>query len=197
MEKKEVSFWRSVQSLPGSDILGWVTISAVVVGVGGGTLLLANTQVPDRVAIAGDFIALIAPLLGVVFAAFALVIALFSDEYLELLEDTGEGVVAFLRPFLVAIGLQVGTLLLTFIYRSGAAALAVADTWGSKAEVGLFLAMTALVVMALLDVLALAKNVMLHGLLRAKDARVRRLERESKAAQLDERRRRQSRSGGN
>lgn len=189
MDRKDVSFWGAVRRLPGTDIFGWVTVTSVVLGVGGGTFLLANTRVPQRVAITGDFLVIVAPLLGVVFAAFALVIALFSDEYLELLSEGQDGVVTFLRPFMVAIGLQVGALVATIVYRAGAESIAPVGDWGSKVEVGAFLVTSTLVFTALLDVLALAKNVMLHGMTRAEDARVRKMEAAAEARRLDDHRR--------
>ena len=188
MARPEISFWRSVRGLPGTDLLGWVTGWSLLIGIPGGVALLASTEAGRRVSIAGDFLVLTAPLLGVVFAAFALVIALFSDDYLVLLEESEEGTTGFLRPFLVAIGLQVGALLTVLTYRAGSAALVSAGVWGSRIEVGLFLVMVTLVAMALLDVLALAQNVMLHGLARARSARIRRLEDDAKASRLDHRR---------
>lgn len=73
---------------------------AIVIGIGGGVALLARTTVGNRTSIAGDVLIVIGPLLGVVFGAFALVIALFSDSYLRLLNEVEDGVAAFLRPFL-------------------------------------------------------------------------------------------------
>ena len=169
MERK-FGFWRSLRRLSGEDIFSLELLAAILIGVGGGTGLLTKTRAGDRYDIAGDFLIVIGPLLGVVFAAFALVIALLSDSYLIALSESKDGVASFFRPFLVAIGIQVGALLLTIIYRAGL------DYLPSKAEVGLFLVVCFLVVFALLDVVALARNVFAHGVTRGEEAVIRNLE---------------------
>lgn len=172
MKPEKVGFWRSLRNLTGEDIFGPELLGALLIGVGGGTFLLAHTRTMGRVEIAADFLYIIAPLMGVVFAAFALVIALFSDDYIRALNANRDGVAAFLRPFLVTIGLQVGTALLCVAYR------AAAEVVPSKAEVGAWLVLCFLFVFALLDVVALGRAVMLHGITRAKEIEVRDLEAE-------------------
>lgn len=181
-EREKVGFWSSLRKLTGADIFGPELLGALIIGIGGGTVLLAQTQAPRRVEIAADFLYIIAPLLGVVFAAFALVIALFSDDYIRALNANRNGVAAFLRPFLVTIGLQVGAALLAVAYRSGA------DVAPSEVEVGAWLALCFLFVFALLDVVALGRAVMLHGITRAEEIEVRDLEAEAAGKVLPHRR---------
>lgn len=170
MGREKVGFWRSLRKLTGEDIFGPELLGAFFIGIGGGTALLSQTEAPRRVQIAADFLYIVAPLLGVVFAAFALVIALFSDDYLRALNQNRDGVAAFLRPFLVTIGLQVGAALIAVGYRSAA------DLIPSRVEVGTWLVLCFLFVFALLDVVALGRAVMLHGITRAEDIEVRDLE---------------------
>lgn len=170
---KAVGFWRSLRKLSGEDIFGPEVLTALLLGVGGGTALLGQTTSAGRAGIAVDFLYVVAPLLGVVFAAFALVISLFSDDYIRVLNEHPDGVAAFLRPFLVTIGLQVGTVLLAIAYRAGATLVP------SQVEVGTWLALCFLFVFALLDVVALGRGVLLHGVTRAEEIKIRDLEKQS------------------
>ncbi len=139
-------------------------VVALVIGLGGGTALLNSTTAPERIAIVGDSLSLLGVLLGIVFAAFALLIALFSEEYIRLLGKAEGGIMAFLRPFVVAIGWQVTTMFISIGYRAAATDL------DSRAEVGVFLAWAFLFTFALADVVALTRNVTMHGLYRAQMA---------------------------
>ncbi len=170
MDRRKIGFWRSLRKLSGEDIFGPEFLGSLLIGVGGGTALLSYTVTSDRVSIAVDFLYVVAPLLGVVFAAFALVIALFSDDYIRALSQNRDGVIAFLRPFLVTIGVQVGTILIAVAYRASATIIP------SKVEVGAWLLLGFLFVFALLDVVALSRAVILHGLTRADEIEVRDLE---------------------
>lgn len=182
MRREKLGFWRSLRKLSGEDIFGPELLGALVIGVGGGTALLSETIATDRADIAVDFLYVIAPMLGVVFAAFALVIALFSDDYVRALNEHPDGVAAFLRPFLVTIGLQVGTVLLAVAYRSAA------DIVPSEVEVGAWIALCFLFVFALLDVVALGRAVLLHGITRAEEIKVRDLEEKADGKVLPHRR---------
>ena len=167
----KLGFWHSLRRPDGEDILSGELFAALVIGIGGGTALLTQTKVADRVGIVADFFVVIGPLLGVVFAAFALVIALMSDSYLLALNENRKGVSAFLRPFIVSVGILVGALLLTVAYRASAKYLP------SKVEVGVFLLLSFLFVFSLLDIVALARNVLAHGITRGEEAVVRDLAR--------------------
>lgn len=140
-------------------------VIALVFGLGGGIALLGPTSVDERLSLVGDGLNLLGVLLGVVFAAFALLIALFSDDYVRALDKVEGGVISFMRPFMLALGLQVTTVLLTLAYRAGAAHLP------SKGEVGLFLCWAFLLTYVIADVVALGRTVTMHGLARARQLR--------------------------
>ena len=133
----------------------------MVVGVGGGIALLGSLTVGERVNLVGDTLAALGVLLGVVFAAFAVLIAFLSDSYLRLLNKAAGGIIVFLRPFMIAVGCQTTALLLAIAYRAAATDLE------SRVEVGLFLAWAFLFVFSVADVVALARNLSMHGVTRA------------------------------
>lgn len=127
-------------------------------------MLWSRGSLQQRYSLAGDYLQLIGALLGVVFAGFALVIAFLSDDYLRELEGTSEGVVAFLRPFVIATGLQVAVVAGVVLYRGAASEVP------HLVECTAFLVLTMLFMTALFDVLALARTVMFHGIARARRA---------------------------
>jgi hypothetical protein len=135
---------------------------ALVLGVGGGSLLVAWSSKKELAGVVGDGLALTGLLLGLVFAAFSLLIALFSDEYIRLLNKTDGGVAAFLRPYMIAIGLQVTTIFVAIGYRAAYPHM----TYPVAAAI--FLVWAFLFSYVLVDVVALARNVTLHGLYRAR-----------------------------
>ncbi len=139
---------------------------ATLVGVGGGVALHHYIALGDRVGLVGDSLVMVATMLGIVFAAYALLIALFSGEYVLLLSKAKDGVKAFLRPFMLAIGLQVITLMVALGYR------ATATTMPATAEFVVFLVWAFLFVYVMADIVALARNVTMHGLLRAEQIRL-------------------------
>lgn len=145
---------------------------AIVLGLGGGTFLLANTSIANRSLLVADGLTSLGVLLGVVFAAFALVFSQLTDDYLSLLDKTPGGISAFLRPFVFAVGCQVITLFLAMAYRGAAAVIP------SQLEVALFLAWAFLFVYSVVDVVALARNVSMHTLWRTELVRRREAQRE-------------------
>ena len=176
--RREVGFWASVGRLRVGDLWSPEIIGGVLLGVGAGVLAERYTQVDARVTIAGDFMAPAATLIGVVFAALALVVALMSDEYLRMLGSVKGGVLAFLGNFMLVIGLLVGSLLSAVVYRATAARLPTAvEQWAFGALAVLFAVST-------LEVVALTRSVLMHGL-----ARGRLLEVSDLDAQRDQRRR--------
>ena len=129
-----------------------------VIGVGGGSLLVAWSTKRELSAVVGDGLALTGLLLGLVFAAFSLLIALFSDDYIRLLSKAEDGVEAFLRPLLIAIGLQVTAIVVAIGYRAANPHM----TYVVAAA--LFLVWAFLFSFVLVDIVALARNVTLDGL---------------------------------
>jgi len=153
-----------------SDLVAPEVIFGVLIGVGLAVLLGHVGTRADRVSVAGDYLTIAGALLGIVFAGFALVIALMSDEYLRWLDDTSSGVVGFLSPFIVSVGLQVATLLGAILYRSTVGHLPHgADKW-------FFGVVSVLFFTAALDVVALARSVLMHGVARARSLKIRDLE---------------------
>ena len=136
----------------------------MVVGVAGSIFLVKRTDHAARIAFAGDILSLTAALVGVVFAALALVVALLSESYLRLLnsEDGEQGLLAFLSPFMLVIGMQVTTVVGAVAYR------AFASLVPKGLEPWLFGALAALFLMSALEIVALARSVVMHGLARAK-----------------------------
>lgn len=164
--RREVSLARSLAKTD-FGALAWPegTVAAIV-GIGGAIGILSSTDRAARIAVVGDSLSILGVLLGVVFAAFALLIALMSDEYVRLLDKASDGVVAFMRPFMVAIGVQVTTIFLAIGYRATALDL------DSKVEVLAFVVWAFLFTFAVSDVIALTRTIMLHGLTRARLAKL-------------------------
>jgi len=161
VNRHEAAFFTALWRSSLGSLLWPEGTAALVIGVGGGIALHHWVTVKDRVTIVGDSLVLVGALLGVVFAAFALLVALFSDEYVTLLDKAVGGIGAFLRPFILAIGLQVTTLLLSVTY------VAIAKRVPPVAEFTLFLVWGFLFLYVLTDVVALTRNVLMHGLARA------------------------------
>jgi hypothetical protein len=164
--RREVGFWplladQSLRETFGSPEF----LAAVVLGGGGAALMAATTTVDARIAVSGDVLLIAAALLGIVFAALALVVSLFSDSYLRLLNSApGGGIRVFLAPFMIALGLQVGALLGAVTYRAAASLM---PGW---AEAAGFVLLALVFVWAVLDVVALARSVLLHALNRTRQA---------------------------
>ena len=137
-------------------------VVAAVLGFGGSELLVRYGDLELRRSIAADALVVLAPLLGVVLAALTIVIAVSSDDYVRLLSKAEDGVKAFYRPFIVAIGLEISAILLVIGYRASAELLI------SPAESWVFRLSCFLVVFAIVDVLAVGRNVVMHALTRAR-----------------------------
>jgi len=134
----------------------------VLIGAGVATIQMVWGNRDARIALAGDFLSITSALLGVVFAAFALLVAFFSPGYVSLLNAIPSGVKGFLQPFLLAIGVQVALILGVVLYRSLPATV---PDWVS--HIG-FYALSITSAAVLMDVVALARSVLIHGVLRGK-----------------------------
>ncbi|MGN9803049.1 hypothetical protein [Micromonospora sp. L32] len=144
---------------------------AVLLGSTGAVLLILKASLDARVATAGDILTLGSALVGVIFAGFALVIALLSDRYLLLLEKSPNGTRAFLAPFMINIGVQVFVVILSVVYRAAAKSLP------PPAEKVTFVALCILFLYAALNIVALARSVLAHGATRAEQATIDELQR--------------------
>jgi MFS family permease len=153
--------------------------SGVIIGVGLAVTLDLLANRAARASVAGDYLAIAGALLGVVFAGFALVIALFSDNHLRWLEQTDSGVIGFLSPFMVSIGLQVATLVAAVVFR------AIDDQLPRVAEHWYFGVVSVLFFVAALDVIALARSVLMHGVARARELKIQALTAAPKLADDD------------
>jgi hypothetical protein len=179
--RRELGFWRALGSLRLGELLASPEVLwALLLGAGGATGLLFFTHVAERRGMAGDFLLLLGPLVGVVLAGLALVIALMSDSYLRLLSENKDGVLVFVRPFIIAIGVQIGALLGAVIYRIVAVHLP------HRVEEVAFVVLCFLFVAAVLEVVALTRNLFGHAILRA--AQTATDEAEGQVTQIRERR---------
>ena len=164
-KRREVGFLGSLAKTPAGSLVWPEGTLAVVIGIGGGTAILRSATVTQRAALVGSTLTSMGVLLGVVFSAFALLITLLSDDYLRLLDKAEGGLLVFIRPFMIAVGIQVTTLFVALGYIAAAGDLA------SQVEVAAFLVWSFLFSFALLDVVALARTVAMHGLTRAEQVR--------------------------
>lgn len=160
--RREHGFWAAVSGLKLKELFSAEIMIGVSVGIVIATLQLIWGNRESRVGLAGDYLAITSALLGVVFAAFALLVAFFSPAYVSLLNGLDSGIKGFLQPFLIAIGVQVVLILGIVIYR---ALPNESPEWMS--QIG-FYAVSVTFAAALMDVVALARSVLIHGVLRGK-----------------------------
>jgi hypothetical protein len=168
--RREFGFWGSLGRMHLSDLKTAEVVCGLLIGAGLGAALDNVATRSARIAVAGDYLTLAGALLGIVFAGFALVIALMSDDYVRWLQETDSGVVGFLSPFMISVGLQMSTLIGAVVYR------AIADQLPRTAELWFFGVISVLFFTAALDIIALARSVLLHGVARARGLQVRDLE---------------------
>lgn len=179
--RRRVGFWRSFGKLQLSQLATVELGGCLIVGIAAGVFLVKHTDLAARVAIAGDVLSLTPALLGVVFAALALVVALLSESYLRLLNEERDGILAFLSPFMVVIGIQVAAVIGAVSYR------AFAKFVPPTVENWLFCALAVLFLTSALEVVALARSVIMHGLARARLQEVTDLETERDARRSNRR----------
>lgn len=168
--RQEFGFWNALGQMRLSDLKSPEIVWGLGLGAGLAVVLDLLDKLPGRVGVVGDYLVISGALLGIVFAGFALVIALMSDQYIRWLEETDSGVLGFLRPFIVSVGFQVGALLGAVLYR------AVAGNLPHSAEQWAFGVVSVFFFIAVLDVVALARSVLMHGVARARGLKVQDLE---------------------
>lgn len=163
-----VGIWRAFRALGHYRLVDAVWPEATfgfVIGAGGAALAIQSTDTAARIGIAADVLALAGVLLAVTFAALAFVVAIPSGGYLRLLGETSDvGMQKFLDPYLVAVGAQIGLILLAIGYRI------FAESVSNSVDHIAFAALGFLFVFAILDIAALARQLVLHGVLRAQEA---------------------------
>lgn len=168
MSTPKVGVWRAVGRLGSYTVREFLWpegLLGVVIGVGGSLLIVKGTSAANRVDAVSDVLALSGALLAVVFTALALVVSIPSVSYIRKMAETpGGGMIRFLDPFLVAVGTQVSILLGGFAYKLGVGHV----PW--QLEHVAFYTLSFLVVFGLLDVVALARSLVRHGLNRGIEA---------------------------
>lgn len=168
MNTPKVGVWRAVGRLGSYTIreLFWPeAVFGVIIGVGGSVAIVHGTKLTDRIQAVGDVLTLSGALLAVVFTALALVVSIPSTDYIRKMAETPRGgILRFLDPFMVAVATQVAVLLLGFGYRLAAEHL----PW--QVEHAAFYVLAFLVVFGLLDVVALARSLVRHGVNRGLEA---------------------------
>ena len=160
--RRSVGFITSLSHMTLGSLLWPEGVLSAVIGLGGGGGILYLTRLSERISLVGSAFTVLGVLLGVVFAAFALLIALLSDEYIQILGHANDGVIAFFRPFIVAVGLQVTTIFVGLGY--GAAAPHIPAGYEGAA----FLIWAFLFSYVLIDVVALTRMITMHGMARAR-----------------------------
>lgn len=181
--RRELGFLKALGAMSlGEVVTSPEFIGAALIGAGGGSALLHITTVGGRRGVASDYLLLLGPLVGVVLAALALVIALMSDSYLRLLRSGDGGVLSFVRPFIVTVGVQVAALIGGVAYR------ATATRMGHTGENAAFVLLSFVFVFGALDVVAITRNLFAHALLRERLSVVEESEAGGAVAPLQQRR---------
>jgi MFS family permease len=160
-EKKHFGFWFNVRNSTVASLIGFEGVFGLVFAATATIGAHRFLDVKERVSIANDFLSTTTGLLGVVFAAFALVGALMSDGYTRILQRTKGRVNSFFSPFIIVIGAAVGTILSTICYK------AIAEHVPASFELPLFWTSVFLFLYTLLNVVALSRNIFAHGVTRA------------------------------
>jgi len=160
--RSQVSLWRLIGNLQVKDLVWPNLVIALAVGGGGAYGLSLIATVQDRTSTASDYLYVSGALVAVTFAALALVMGFMSESYVRWLNRGDPGIVPFLAPFVVAIGLQVGTLVAVIAYR------ALANHLDPAVEKWSFGIVSVLVAYVLVDIVSLAKLLLAHGITRAR-----------------------------
>lgn len=174
LNRRKFGFWYIVFEYKKSQLAGKEGIAALVIGGIGGIEVVRLTSVVQRVAITGDFLTLISALVGVVLAGFALVVAFLSDSYTLQLQKNPKGVRAFFAPFMINIGTDVGLLIGIIAYRGVAASIP------HLLEKISFVTLAVIFIFAALNITALTRTVMAHGVTRAELITMEEMERQVK-----------------
>lgn len=167
-QRRKVGFWNAVGHLRVSDLFTVESAASVVLGAGLGVWMFWGGDLTARTALASNFLAVAAALLGIVFAGLALVVALLSEAYLRLLGSGENGLLGFFRPFMLAIGLQVFTVIGTVVYLAVAGQLGAASPeWLRNVEPWAFGVLAVCFLASCLELVVLTRSVLLHALLRS------------------------------
>lgn len=160
LSKSEFGFWNLVRVVRLRSLVWPEGTVALIAGLLLGWAMLTGVSPATRLDVAGDYLVMAGVLLGIVFATFAVVTSLLSDNYLVFLRDSDEGVLPFLAPFVVGVGIQILAVAVAIAYQ-------VAAKTSDRLEPWAFMVATILFAYALLDVVSLAKIVIAHAVTRA------------------------------
>ena len=165
---KRVGLWRAVgrlKDMKAGELLWPELTSGLLIGVGGGVWIVDTTHLDGRLTLVSEMLPLAGALLAVVFAGLALVVSIPSQDYIRAMAQVpGGGIVRFLDPFLIAVGTQVGLILLAFAYQAGAKHVT------PPIEHAAFYVIGFLLVLGLLNIVALARSLVRHGVNRGIEA---------------------------
>jgi hypothetical protein len=127
--------------------------------------IVRATKLPDRLDVVSDVLALSERCWPSDSPPFALVVSIPSERYFRLLAETPNGgTIRFLDPFLIAVGTQAPLILAAFGYKLGATQVS------RPVEHAVFYVVGFLFVFGLLDVVALARSLVRHGVNRGVEA---------------------------
>lgn len=155
-------FWAAVGALKLREIFSAELISGTVIGAVISWFQIVNGSLESRTDVVANFLLVVPALLGIVFAGFALLVAFLSLDYMRFLNSSGSGVKAFFRPFMIAIGFQVGLIVLSTLV------LAIGAFIPSVLEQALFTVASLLFGCAVLEIIALARSVLMQSSVRAR-----------------------------
>jgi len=162
--RRSVGFVASLGNTRIKSILWPEGTLALLLGLSSSSVAIKYLDLPLRLEAASDALRVLSSLLGMVLAGLMLVITISNDDYLKLLNRTSDGVLGFYRPFVLAIGIQILTILSLIAYR------AMATDVTHSIEGWSFRLITVMFVFSLLDIVALARNLLMHAVTRAKQS---------------------------
>jgi hypothetical protein len=160
LTKRDFGFLHMLGTIRVRSLLWPEGACAVALGAFASWGLVSWVSAETRLNLAGDYLVMAGVLLGVVFATLAVVVSLLSDSYLLFLHDSEGGILPFMAPFVVGVGVQSLALVAALAYR-------VLASTSASLEPLAFMAATILFLYALIDVISLAKTVVAHAATRA------------------------------
>lgn len=161
--RRSVGFVAALGNTKIKNILWPEGTLAILFGLSSSSIAVAYIDIRLRIEAASDALRVLSSLLGMVLAGLMLVITIANDDYMRLLSRSSVGVVGFYRPFILAIGIQILTILSLIGYRAVARDVGNMEAW-------LFRMVTILFVFSLLDIVALARTLLMHAVTRAKQS---------------------------
>lgn len=124
LDIKSLGFWRSTWRLgPVRVVRSWDFLWAAALATGSSLAMVYNVEVGAQVDLAGDLVAVVAALLGVIIAGFAIVAALLGDRYTRLLQRSNTSTIGVLQHFLLIAGLMVASIIATLTFKTTAEVL--------------------------------------------------------------------------